>query len=299
MNKYKDPMSHPRVNTAATLICRLSISMTTLLAISCVLLGQYNRLNWQNEYIKGSSQDPSQIKYMHYQDEESFMEENKDEFKNGNNGQFFTKMLFAEVLILAMHPVPFFDRYVVFEGKKTNYKIVYFFSEVMMALMWLRIYFLIRTVMNYTDFMDAYSKKLCSSYGFTTSIFFTVKSRIIINPESTVMTILFGTIVIFAYLVRIFEMPYFRSIGTPVFDSYFNACWFSVVTLTTIGYGDLSPVSPPGRILTMILAFWGALLLSLVVVIVSSVFNLGEDEKMALRHLRLTKEAAKTITSGL
>lgn len=84
-----------------------------------------------------------------------------------------------------------------------------------------------------------------------------------------------------------------------MFDSYFNACWFTVITLTTIGYGDMSPVSPPGRFLTMILAFWGALLLSLVVVIVSSIFNLGDDEKMALRHLRLTKEAAKTITSGL
>lgn len=94
-------------------------------------------------------------------------------------------------------------------------------------------------------------------------------------------------------------MPYFRSINKPVFDSYFNACWFTVITLTTIGYGDMSPVSPPGRLITMILAFWGALLLSLTVVIVSSVFNLADDEKMALRHLRLTKEAAKTISNGL
>ena len=61
----------------------------------------------------------------------------------------------------------------------------------------------------------------------------------------------------------------------------------------------MSPVSPPGRLITMILAFWGALLLSLTVVIVSSVFNLSDDEKMALRHLRITKEAAKTITTGL
>lgn len=165
--------------------------------------------------------------------------------------------------------------------------------------MWLRIYFLIRTVMNYTDFMDAYAKKICSSYGFSTSIFFTIKSRLIIHPESTVIIIFFGTILVFSHVVRIFEMPYFRSIGKPMFDSYFDACWFTVVTLTTIGYGDMSPISPPGRFLTMILAFWGALLLSLVVVIVSSVFNLGEEEKMALRHLRLTKEAAKTITSGL
>ena len=68
-----------------------------------------------------------------------------------------------------------------------------------------------------------------------------------------------------------------------------------MVTLTTIGYGDFSPMTAPGKFVTIILAFWGALLLSLLVVVLSSIFNLNENEKMALRHLRMTKSAANTI----
>ena len=42
------------------------------------------------------------------------MDENKDEFDNVNRGHFFTKTLFAEIFILALHPVPFYDKYVIF-----------------------------------------------------------------------------------------------------------------------------------------------------------------------------------------
>jgi len=61
---------------------------------------------------------------MHYQDEEDFMDENKDEFDNEDKDGFFNKMLFFEVLILAMHPIPFYDKYIVFHSK--NWTIVYF-----------------------------------------------------------------------------------------------------------------------------------------------------------------------------
>ena len=80
-------------------------------------------------------------------------------------------------------------------------------------------------------------------------------------------------------------MPRFRIDGDDTFDYYFNAIWFTVVTLTTIGYGDFSPETPPGKVVTIILAFWGALLLSLLVVVMSSIFNLNEQEKIALRHV--------------
>ena len=60
---------------------------------------------------------------------------------------------------------------------------------------------------------------------------------------SFVLGVLFlGTIFIFAYVVRIIEMPYFRAQGLPgKFDSYFTSIYFTVITLTTIGYGDISP----------------------------------------------------------
>ena len=36
--------------------------------------------------------------------------------------------------------------------------------------------------------------------------------------------------------------------------SMWDAVWFSLITMTTVGYGDLSPVTGPGRVLGLIFA---------------------------------------------
>ena len=36
--------------------------------------------------------------------------------------------------------------------------------------------------------------------------------------------------------------------------NFWDALWYSVITLTTVGYGDLSPVTPMGRVLGILLA---------------------------------------------
>jgi len=192
--------------------------------------------------------------------------------------------------MLLIQPIPFYDRYVTIHscnpGKK---EVVYFLSEFLMVLMCVRLFFLVRNFLNYCDFLDAFSKKICRSYGFESGVFYTIKCLMVINPEKTVLYIFFGTILFFAYVVRIFEVPYYREIGNPVFDNYFNSIWFTVITLTTIGYGDIYPCTHLGRIVTIILAFWGALLLSLLVVTVSNVFLLDTNQKIALRHVRITR----------
>lgn len=90
----------------------------------------------------------------------------------------------------------------------------------------------------------------------------------------------FGTVAVFAYLVRIFEMPYhIQTDNDSSFVSFFNAMWFTVVTLTTIGYGDVSPGTIPGKIVTILLAFWGTIFVALLVTIVSNIFNLRNSQE--------------------
>jgi voltage-gated potassium channel len=91
-----------------------------------------------------------------------------------------------------------------------------------------------------------------------------------------------STILILSYLVRIFELPYFRMKPEDdelhnMMDNYFNALWLIVITLTTVGYGDVSPCTNPGRLIAMISALWGAFLISLLVLTVGSVFELQQN----------------------
>ena len=88
--------------------------------------------------------------------------------------KLFSKGFIIEIIILLMAPIPFFDAYVTLMGKG-NIEVVFLFSEFLLAMMWFRIYFLVRSIFNYSIYTDAYSKKLCKSYGFTAGARFTLK----------------------------------------------------------------------------------------------------------------------------
>ena len=81
-----------------------------------------------------------------------------------------------------------------------------------------------------------------------------------------------------AYIVRVFELPYY--IGNVEnlegLESFFNAIWFIVVTITTVGYGDIYPHTVYGKCVAMIAALLGALLISFFVLSSSKLVDLTE-----------------------
>jgi len=76
-----------------------------------------------------------------------------------------------------------------------------------------------------------------------------------------------STIIIFSFIIRVVE-------GANI-DSYFKAIYFTVITLTTIGYGDISPLTKIGQTCVMIFACWCTVLLAFVVGAAMSVFDLA------------------------
>jgi len=69
-----------------------------------------------------------------------------------------------------------------------------------------------------------------------------------------------------------------------LFSNIPEAMWWGVITLTTIGYGDIYPVTPLGRAIGSIIAFMGVLLLALPTAIFASGFiEVLEDKKKMVR----------------
>jgi voltage-gated potassium channel len=83
---------------------------------------------------------------------------------------------------------------------------------------------------------------------------------------STIIALALILVLIAGVLVRLVEPDTFTSIGL----SY----WWAVETVTTVGYGDVVPQDPPGRIVGVLLMLAGlALIPTLTSVIVSTLLS--------------------------
>ena len=131
----------------------------------------------------------------------------KDEF--GHRKHLVTRYFVLEILILLTCPIPFYDRYITLKCNGGE-NVTLLLSDYMLAFMFLRLYYLIRASFNYRIYSDALSKKVCKAYGFDSGFKFAVKCKLLIDPEATVCIMFIGTVCIFAYLVRIFEIPYLK-----------------------------------------------------------------------------------------
>lgn len=64
----------------------------------------------------------------------------------------------------------------------------------------------------------------------------------------------------------------------PTIDEYHDALWWSIVTATTVGYGDLSPETALGRVIAVILMLFGIGLIGMVTASIATYF-IGQDRE--------------------
>lgn len=75
-------------------------------------------------------------------------------------------------------------------------------------------------------------------------------------------------IIIAAFLTYSVESP----VNSEQFRSVGDAMWWTIVTMTTVGYGDKIPVSASGKIVAVLIMFSGVVLISILTATVSSIF---------------------------
>ena len=229
-----------------------------------------------------------------------------------NNNIFKTKTFIIDLIILSIVPLPFYERYVCLNMPNTDPtsdlgKIVtvkHFMSDYFLLLMFFRLIFLFKTMFNYSLYNDAYFKQLCRQYGFNPNTRFSFKCYLQLRPERTVITLFTTTTCILAYMFRIFELPVLdynygadKSEFTIYMTHMFNSIYTTIITMTTVGFGDFTPKTFVGKLVLTIAALWGAFMISIMVLSVSSIFELKKTQLRALRHIRLANSASRTISS--
>lgn len=103
---------------------------------------------------------------------------------------------------------------------------------------------------------------------------FTIIVNVVKNTKSSLCAV---AILCIMYVVASALMVF--NIEPDTFDNYFDAIYWATVSLTTVGYGDIYPVSTAGRIVTMISSIFGIAIVALPAGIITAGF-MTELEKM-------------------
>ena len=68
----------------------------------------------------------------------------------------------------------------------------------------------------------------------------------------------------------------------PSFTNFFDSLWYNIVTLSGVGYGDITPISTEGKLIGIITIIMGVLFLSIFTAAMSSLYMEKPEEKTRL-----------------
>lgn len=104
--------------------------------------------------------------------------------------------------------------------------------------------------------------------------------------EELIMFLLMSGTLIYVSAVGIY---YFENEAQPEsFSSIFHSLWWAVITLTTVGYGDVYPITLGGRIFTFLILIIGVGIISIPAGLIAAALNqarrIEEEQKASKRH---------------
>lgn len=103
-------------------------------------------------------------------------------------------------------------------------------------------------------------------------------SRAILRAKEEILLFLFVTLILIYFsAVGIY---YFENAAQPEhFSSIFDSLWWAIITLTTVGYGDVYPVTVGGKVFTFFILMIGLGIVAIPTGIISSALTKSVDGK--------------------
>ncbi|MDF1877186.1 ion transporter [Sulfurimonas sp. SAG-AH-194-L11] len=118
--------------------------------------------------------------------------------------------------------------------------------------------------------------------------FQTLASVLAIKKFEFITLAIFSSIVVFISSVLIYVMEA-NNEASPI-NTLFDAIYWSIVTISTVGYGDVTPITPEGRLVAMIVITIGIAVLAFTTSLVVSAFTEKLDE---IKEVKIITDVSK------
>jgi voltage-gated potassium channel len=112
-----------------------------------------------------------------------------------------------------------------------------------------------------------------------------IKAKIKINPFTFVITTLILLIASLGIAMRNIERYHSTEFRVFQFDNVYNTIWCIILAITTIGYGDIYPISIGGRLIVIIAGITGSVILSILINIIQALTTFIPNENDAYEFL--------------
>lgn len=130
-----------------------------------------------------------------------------------------------------------------------------------------------------TKYSNPRSFRVCKFYSIETNYFYHLRCLFRDHPVGLISTLYLACLFTFSYGFRISEINVNPVAKMEYFD---NAIWLALLGMTSVGYGDMAPITQIGSIISLVGSFFGVIATSLFVlsITLNLEMNYSNDEIM-------------------
>lgn len=184
-------------------------------------------------------------------------------------------------------PIPFLSNNSVCSyNTLVNKQVCYRYNDFLNIIQLWKLVLIVKMLTDRSVYATCSAHRVCQVYGVQNNITFVVKCIMKETPLKLIMTIFISGIGIFGYAWRIAESPLAIVDQTIQMSDFFTCCWVALLTMTTIGYGDLYPRTNFGRVIGFFCVIYGMAVVSLMVNFVSQELELNSSELKAFTTIK-------------
>jgi hypothetical protein len=184
-----------------------------------------------------------------------------------------------------------------FSGEMLYGRFTYSMDSFILLIKMSKLYYIVTVYAHISMWASNTALETAKEYKTSIGPNFILKAIIKKTPTFSIVFMLILSVTLFSFMIRIFEYGFSTSksateldsgkaIRNASFNSYLDVIWVVIISMTTVGYGDIFPNTHMGRFVAFASSITGMIIQSLLIVRLSDFVELSVDEKKAYNEIK-------------